>query len=110
MAKQQKDFKGIAKGVNPFDAEMLNETLADTSKQKSEPVPESIDDNLKPFATRLPESLIERLQRHQYWGRMPIMDTVIESLTMYFEKHDDTNKPLPEAVMKKKQSRKKRGS
>jgi hypothetical protein len=79
---------------------------------KKETTTEEIDiyENLKPFATRLPETLILRLQQHQYWNRESIMDTVINSLMEYLEKYPESKKPLPEQVLKRKQSRKKKSN
>lgn len=58
-------------------------------------------DNLIPFATRLPESLILRLKQHQYWDREIIMDTVINALNNYLDAFPDSNKVLPAGVLEK---------
>ena len=58
-------------------------------------------DNLIPFATRLPESLILRLKQHQYWDREIIMDTVIKALNNYLDAFPDSNKVLPAGVLEK---------
>ncbi|GAA4316464.1 hypothetical protein [Nibribacter koreensis] len=69
---------------------------------------QAFEESLKPFATRLPQKLILRLQQHQYWERESIMDTVINALEAYLEESKGSKKSLPEKVLQKKLSRKKR--
>lgn len=115
MAKQTKDFKDIAKNFNSFDTEMLSSTspikesrLEATNQGELE---EDLEENMKPFATRLPESLIIKLQQHQYWDRETITMAVANALNEYLAKFEGTNKPLPDTVLKmKKKVKKKKNS
>ncbi|MCC9167976.1 hypothetical protein [Pontibacter harenae] len=108
MAKNTKSFSGLNKTINSFDAEMLStpklDHKADTKESNNEA--EDEDENLIPFATRLPESLITRLKQHQYWDRESIMDTVINSLNEYLVKFEGSNKALPESIINKQKKRK----
>lgn len=102
MAKQNKDFRKVINvKANGFDAEM-NEAPVQREAQPSAAAEEPESDDVKPFATRLPTSLITRLQQHQYWYRETIMDTVINALEAHLDRFPDSNKPLPEAVKEKK--------
>lgn len=104
MAKSSKSFSGLNKAINSFDAEMLN-APKEHSKAEANNTDielEGEEENLIPFATRLPESLILKLRQHQYWDRESIMDTVTNSLNEYLEKFDGSNKSLPETIKNKK--------
>ncbi|KAA3435913.1 hypothetical protein [Rufibacter hautae] len=114
--KEKKNFKSlagrIAANTNSFDNEMLQgitPKLSDESKpQHDSDSFDSKEDELRPFATRLPQSLILQLQQHQYWNRESIMDTVINALNQYLPQFPDSTKLLPAPVLAKKQNRKKR--
>ena len=101
MAKQAKpDFKSISRGVTSFDRQMY-EDAPEQEKALQHPSKELEEDELIPFATRLPKSMITRLKQHQYWDRESIMDTVINALEKYLNDFEGSNKPLPPEVLKK---------
>ncbi|WP_205504633.1 hypothetical protein [Rufibacter psychrotolerans] len=114
---EKKNFRNIAvkTATSGFDAEMMGgvgEMPSEGTPAKDLPEPERLQaadpNELKPFATRLPVWLIQKMQQHQYWNRESIMDTVINAVEVYLANNLDADKPLPAAVAAKKKNRKKR--
>lgn len=109
MAKQErKNFKDkvVKVDTSGFDGEMNR----DPAKPVQTPIldaPEP-DDELTPFATRLPQSLIERLQNHVYWDRTTITESVADALEMLLSNFPNSEKPIPEGVRRKTRGRKKK--
>lgn len=99
MAKNNKpDFKSISRGMTSFDRQMYE----DKPKETKAPTPEQPEeDELIPFATRLPKSLVLRIRQHSYWDREGIMETITNAATEYLDKFEGSNKPLPPEVLKK---------
>ncbi|WP_181309028.1 hypothetical protein [Rufibacter sp. XAAS-G3-1] len=113
----KKNFKNIAvkTATNGFDAEMMGgvgDMPLEGRPLNDLPEPEKTEGTdqyeLKPFATRLPVWLIQKMQQHQYWNRESIMDTVVNAVDAYLENNPDADKPLPAKVAAKKKNRKKR--
>lgn len=59
------------------------------------------EEELIPFATRLPASLVMRIRQHSYWDREGIMETITNAVTEYLDKQEGSDKPLPPEVLKK---------
>jgi hypothetical protein len=101
MAKQAKpDFKSISRGVTSFDRQMYEDTPEQERAPQSAPE-EPGGEELIPFATRLPASLVMRVRQHSYWDREGIMETITNAVTEYLDKQEGSDKPLPPEVLKK---------
>ncbi|RDV11869.1 hypothetical protein DXT99_23480 [Pontibacter diazotrophicus] len=101
MAKQAKpDFKSISRGMTSFDRQMYEDKPEQA--KAPEPAPEEAgEEELMPFATRLPASLVMRIRQHSYWDREGIMETVTNAVVEYLDKQEGSDKPLPPEVLKK---------
>lgn len=101
MAKQAKpDFKSISRGVTSFDRQMYEDRPDQAKAQETEPEEQGVEE-LMPFATRLPASLVMRIRQHSYWDREGIMETITNAVTEYLDKQEGSDKPLPPEVLKK---------